>query len=56
MILHIRMLAILPRLKTTPPDLISTYSTGEEMDFKCLFVKGIFGYLLMAPLEVDTCN
>jgi hypothetical protein len=35
--------AMLPRLKTTPPH-------------QNVFVKRIFGYLLRAPLKVDTYN
>jgi hypothetical protein len=48
------MLAMLPRLKTSPPHQISSYMTKKRISN--IFVKGIFGYLLKAPLKVDTYN
>jgi hypothetical protein len=51
------MLAMLARFKTTPPHQISSYySTLMKKRISNVFVKGIFGYLLMAPLQVDTYN
>jgi hypothetical protein len=48
------MLAMLPRLKTTPPDRLSSYSTLMKKRILNVFVKGIFGYLNL--LKVDTYN
>jgi hypothetical protein len=48
------MLAMLPRLKTTPPHQISSYLTQTKKRISKVFVKGIFGYLLKAPLKADT--
>jgi hypothetical protein len=50
------MLAMLPRLKTTPPHKISLCLTLTKKLISNVFVKGIFGYLLKAPLKVDTYN
>jgi hypothetical protein len=50
------MLAMLSRLKTTPPHQISSCLTLTEKLISNIFVKGIFGYLLKAPLKVDTYN
>jgi hypothetical protein len=50
------MLAMLPRLKTTPPHQISSCLTLTKKLISDVFVKGIFGYLLKAPLKVDTYN
>jgi hypothetical protein len=50
------MLEMLPRLKTTPPHQISSYLTLTKKLISNVFVKGIFGYLLKAPLKVDTYN
>jgi heme O synthase-like polyprenyltransferase len=47
------MLAMLPRLKTTLPHQISSYLTLTKKRISNVFVKGIFGYLLRAPLRVD---
>jgi hypothetical protein len=47
---------MLPHLKTTPPHQISSYSTLMKKQISNVFVKGIYGYLLTAPLKVDTCN
>jgi hypothetical protein len=48
--------ATLPRLKITPPHQISSYSTLMKKHISNVFVKGIYGYLLTAPLKVDTYN
>jgi hypothetical protein len=45
------MLAILPRLKTTPPHRISSLTKKRISN---VFEKGIFGYLLRAALKADT--
>jgi hypothetical protein len=50
------MLAILPRLKTTSPHQISSYLTLTTKRISNVFAKGIFGYLLRAPLKVETYN
>jgi hypothetical protein len=50
------MLAMLPRLKTTPPHKISLCLTLTKKLISNVFVKVIFGYLLKAPLKVDTYN
>jgi hypothetical protein len=50
------MLAMLPRLKTTPPHQISSYLTLTKKWILNVLVRGIFGYLLRAPLTVDTYN
>jgi hypothetical protein len=47
----IGMLAMLPRLKTAPPHQISSYLTLTKKQISNVFVKGIFGYLLTAPLR-----
>jgi hypothetical protein len=36
--------------------LISSYLTPKKKTDSIVFVKGIFGYLLMAPLKVDSYN
>jgi hypothetical protein len=48
------MLAMLPCLKITPPHQVSSYLTLRKKRISNVFVKGIFAYLLMAPLKVDT--
>jgi hypothetical protein len=50
------MLAMLPPLKTTLPHQISSYLTLTKKRISNVFVKGIFGYLLRAPLRVDAYN
>jgi hypothetical protein len=50
------MLAMFPRLKTSPPHQISSYLTLTKKQISNVFVKGIFRYLLRAPLKVDTYN
>jgi hypothetical protein len=47
------MLAMLLRLKTTPPHRISSYLTLTKKRISNVFVKGIFGSV---PLKVDTYN
>jgi hypothetical protein len=39
------MLAMLPRLKTTPPHRILSYLTLTKKRISNVFVKGIFGYV-----------
>jgi hypothetical protein len=46
------MLEMLVRLKTIPPNQISSYLTLTKKRISNVFVKGIFGYLLRAPLRV----
>jgi hypothetical protein len=50
------MLAMLPRLQTIPPHRNSSYLTLMKKRISNVFVKEIFGCLLMAPLRVDTYN
>jgi hypothetical protein len=47
---------MLPRLKTAPSHQISSFLTLTKKQISNGFVKGIFGYLLRAPLRVDTYN